>query len=190
LLIYAATLKEWVKNTLSHDRNRAPFTIKGLELNDLGVEIPLADKRKLICSGVIDRLQQDDKGYWWVVDYKTGSPSNIKVNYEEVSQLFDGQKKNDYPLQSLLYALMVYKSKEIKLNEPVNARIIAVKKLSQDFTIGVKKEEVTDNSRLDELYTLVQEHVNNIFNPLLPFAQTEHIQNCTICSFNTFCRRV
>jgi CRISPR/Cas system-associated exonuclease Cas4 (RecB family) len=190
LLIYAATLKEWVKNTLSHDRNRAPFTIKGLELNDLGVEIPLADKRKLICSGVIDRLQQDDKGYWWVVDYKTGSPSNIKVNYEEVSQLFDGQKKNDYPLQSLLYALMVYKSKKINLNEPVNARIIAVKKLSTDFTIGVKKEEVTDNSRLDELYALVQEHVNNIFNPLLPFAQTEHIQNCTICSFNTFCRRV
>ena len=94
-----------VKKVIRIDEAYTPFTLLGTEIGkggSLSRLFPLADGRKVLIGGVIDRI--DRKGYdTRIIDYKTGS---WDATISGIEQLFDpsNPKRNAIAMQLITYA--------------------------------------------------------------------------------------
>ena len=56
------------------------------------------------------------------------------------------------------------------------------------MSILYENQPVTGNS-MDDFEIVLTQILSNIFNPELPFRQTEHPDNCEYCPFKIICNR-
>ena len=192
-LIHAKVIASYLKQLLRLDLAYTPFRMEGMELKvqeTLDIETP-AGRIRLNLGGTIDRL--DKKGDTLrIVDYKTGgSPKKP----ESISQLFTrGQNRPGYIFQTFLYAAIVCRRQSLKV---APALLYIHKAASDTYTpiieMGAPRQPkipVTDFSEYDlefryQLNALLQE----IFNPAIPFTQTEDDKRCAYCDFRGICHR-
>ena len=136
----------------------------------------------------IDRLA----GFTRIIDYKTGQVKNQEVKLEEINLL----REHDSPaklLQLLTYAWMFRKMNPIKDSGPdeLVSGIVSLRFASKyliNATIG--KDEKLSESRLSEFEAVLTEVLEEIFNPQIPFSQTENLEICSYCAFQKICNRV
>lgn len=166
------------------DQKYTPFSILGLEFPINGT---LSLERENICiniSGIIDRLQQKD-GEHIIIDYKTGYEEN---SFKNLSELF--HDKNKHIFQIFVYSLL-YSQKE--KDKPIIPSLLYTQQITKEnyspiLTYNDKPINDFNKFKID-FKNLLSEKIDELFNPNIPFQQTETIQNCKYCNFKERCNR-
>lgn len=186
LYLVGEILRSYVKQTLKVDRQFTPFEYVSAEYrfvkpyqvnNDLRVNF----------KGSIDRVDQVGGGYR-VIDYKTGTGL---TDFKEISQLFDASKNNrpHQILQLFVYGLFYLMENP---GVPVSPAVYYLRSVYKDFdpTIRFDKHPISDISvYLPEFKEQFDALLTEIFDPNVPFTQTQNPKSCQWCAFRALCER-
>ena len=190
--INAAVVTRYIKQLLEKDALYAPFTYVGSEqpvFEDINIQTPRGVIKSRI-GGIIDRMDSKD-GTLRIVDYKTGGTATSPVNVEAL--FLPDKKRSNYIFQTFLYAAIMCQ----KQTQKVAPSLLYIHKAAKEeyspvITMGESrmKEEVNDFGQYEEEFReLLKELLEEIFQPELPFTQTEIKEKCVYCDFKSLCRR-
>ncbi|TAJ10494.1 PD-(D/E)XK nuclease family protein [Marinilabiliaceae bacterium JC017] len=184
-------LKRYLRKFIEQEIKQAPVTIVDLE-KKVEWNYSVCPDLTISLGGIIDRVDEKN-GTIRIMDYKTGSG---EAHFKEVEDLFDTtkHKKNKAVFQTLLYALILRHSEN--LHRPMQPGIIWVKNLfKHDYSTDVLQKD-RKNKQLIYLDTVIDEFEQNlnqlirdIYNPDIPFAQTDDPLKCTYCPYRPLCNR-
>lgn len=192
-LVHAQVIGFYIRQLLRHDLQYAPFEIYGMEQKVAEeVEIPTAyGSLKLKIGGTIDRLDAKE-GILRIVDYKTGGSPKIPENIEQLFTPAEGRP--GYIFQTFLYASIMSRKQTMK----VAPSLLYIHRASSDSYSPViemgpsrkPKTPITDFSPYEKKFReRLMDLLKEIFNPDLPFTQTEIRKNCDYCEFRQLCGR-
>lgn len=178
-------LRDYIKQTLHIDKRFAPFEYIGSEYR-FNIAHKASNKLSVNLKGSIDRIDKSENTIR-VIDYKTGSG---KLNFAEIKEIFDGTKtkRPSHILQVFIYAL-AYKNG----NLPISPAIYYLRSIFNDSFDPriVHGKTAIDNIEylMEEFIKNLNELINEIFDPSVPFNQTENNEACKWCEFKEVCRR-
>lgn len=191
-LINSAVIVRYLKQLLKHDSAYAPFTFEESEMEvyeEVTVHSPVGDFTTRI-GGFIDRMDSKD-GVLRIVDYKTGGSPDAPNSLD--SLFVPDKKRSGYIFQTFLYACIMSKLSPQKI---APALLYIHRAASDDYSpiIKIKEdkvvEEVTDFSIYEARFReKLQELLDEIFHPDIPFTQTEIEEKCTYCDFKAMCKK-
>jgi CRISPR/Cas system-associated exonuclease Cas4 (RecB family) len=192
LMIAREVFIKYVKEILSFDQKNGAFRVIGLEKEYLaGITVDTAQgKLEVALKGVIDRMDIKD-GVVRLLDYKTGK--DIK-KVSSIASLFDREDKNrnKAAMQTLLYAYF-YQHSHPENRLPIKPGIFNIKEIYHpQFSpfLVMEKEEITDyRDFAGEFEAGLKGLLAEIFNPEVPFSQTEDEKKCTYCAYKEICGR-
>ncbi len=141
-------------------------------------------------AGIADRIDRLDDGTLRVVDYKTGSPH---LEFEGLETLFRGEGKQRLPniLQTLLYAMMLYRSRGVDA-VPTLYYVRSMHREDYDPTLWDREERLRGapyTHYAARFEALVRETLGELYDPDVPFRQCEDPKACLYCDFNAICKR-
>ena len=192
-LINSAVITRYLKQLLENDLRYTPFTFVGSEQpvqGDVEIRTPKGIIKSRI-GGIIDRLDSKN-GTLRIVDYKTGGDADTPPN---VKSLFTPDKKrSNYVFQTFLYAAIMCRKQSLKVAPSLlYIHRAATETYSPVIQMGEPrkpKEPVEDFSIYEtEFRERLQVLLEDIFNPEIPFTQTEVVEKCTYCDFKALCKR-
>lgn len=138
-----------------------------------------ADKRIVQFKGKIDRIDSIDE-VPCIIDYKTGRVEKKDVSFKKMEDVFKSGKGKAF--QVLFYAYLYAAETNIP---QIQTGIISLSSLKNGYIANtVTREEIV--SFESNLIQLMQE----IFDPSIPFSQTDDDNNCQYCDFKTVCNRL
>ena len=185
-LINFQVICEMLKRLIRYDADNAPFSVCGLEwkvyesfeLLDSGVSLKL--------GGIIDRLQEKN-GKMYILDYKTGGRAKSVKSFEE---LFEN--KENRPAH--IFQTFIYASVQCRMtsNQVIPALLYMQEAAKEDYSpvIQYAGNEVEDFHLLNpDFEILLENKLNDLFNPIIPFEQTPVVGNCRYCDFKEMCDR-
>lgn len=188
-LVAREVIRLFVEGILEHDRKYVPFQIEGLERGEWQYFVPIQHAPgRVILSGKIDRIDRKDNTVR-ILDYKTGRG---ELEFRSIDSLFAEKGRNQAAFQTLIYALL-YKSTATAQDVALVPGLISRQNLFADefrphFTLA--GDEVGDaNKILPEFEVKLKELLEEIFDPSIPFVQTEHTEHCKLCAFKAICYR-
>jgi len=169
---------------LKQEEKRAPFKLLALEEKVAG-NFHLKNGKTVNLGGTIDRTEKKE-GSLRIIDYKTGSTER---KFSETEQLFS-QKDHDGKkaiFQTLLYALIKSETTECSTILP---EVISVRELhSKNYSTEIywNKDLLTLNSIVESFKESLENTLTDLFNPEIPFTQTENKKSCEYCNFKKHC---
>ncbi|MDD4777108.1 MAG: PD-(D/E)XK nuclease family protein [Fermentimonas sp.] len=179
-------LRSYVKQTLKTDRQFAPFTYISSEYR-FNRAYRINDELTVNFKGSIDRIDRVGDSVR-IIDYKTGSG---KTTFTEIPELFDASKsKRPYQiLQVFVYGLFyLLENPATKLSPAV----YYLRDVFKDFnpTVCTNSKPVDNLSAiLPEFREIFDDLIKEIFNPEVPFSQTQNNDNCKWCAFKGICNK-
>ena len=198
-LINREVIITYLHRLLNIDLQLAPFDIVGLEIDvtepmdinagnlhfttNIGGRIDRLDK---ITDSDIDRIR--------VIDYKTGRASNSQI--KSINDIFDSanlNKHSDYFLQAFTYSNIVRNSAKYNPQQlAVSPALLFIQNAtanSYDPTLCIDKVPVKDIARFgDDVHNMLQDKINEMFNPDITFKPTSAPEICTTCPYKGLCR--
>lgn len=194
-VVVREVIKRLVLRIIERDKLYAPFYVEGLEQEGLTARLAIPSQPGYcIISGTIDRVDVKDE-LIRIIDYKTGKDD---LNFSSVSLLFEreGKKQNKAAFQTLFYALL-YKHNLPEGWKHGAFRIMPVlinrmNLFDEDFEYGLRmnKEILRDATAiLPEFETLLKALLNELFDPAVPFTQTNRQESCQYCPYKSICSR-
>lgn len=195
----AAMIEKYILRILRYDQSLAPFVYVGSERRILSV-FPLSDGRRVRLKGYIDRLDEVDRSLR-IVDYKTGTEK--KMQFATPADLFDrdkGLNRQSAVMQVLIYAWMLH-TENLTRSLPLRPSIYYVRSLFKDAfdpSIYTKEEgQRTYGLLIDDFvgqclpdFEIAMRHVlDELFDPRIPFVQTDEEKSCSYCTFRELCGR-
>lgn len=192
-LLIAQVIFKYIKGVLESDKKHAPFTY-------ISGEKKYTSRLKtrwgaINLKGFIDRIDAKE-GSIRIIDYKTGSGS---LEFKDWSDLFahepESGKQADHVLQTLLYGYLYKGQTELKRITPA---IIYTKHIfSQDSSpLIVYKPDRNTKHVIDNYFDVEVDFlsgltncVEEIFDPKIPFQQTQIPNRCKYCDFKNICNR-
>lgn len=193
-LIAYDIVRKMAARILAMDAHYAPFEIVSLEReSDLGyslmLPVPVAeDAVRVRLKGIIDRVDRKD-GLVRVLDYKTGRDEK---KIKSITSLFDRDdlQRNKAAMQALFYALL-YISQAEEAGERITPGLVNAKELfGQDFDprLILDKHPIDDFRPYQAEFTeALTQLLAELFNPDVPFGQTEDTKKCDYCPFVGLC---
>jgi hypothetical protein len=186
-------LKKYIDRILILDQQFAPFQILSLE-DEYRIQIPISGDRKVNIKGLIDRVDRAN-GTIRILDYKTGKAD---LFFKDIESLFEkeGKNRNKAAFQTLLYCLF-YEDKT-KAAEAISPGVYSLKEFfHNNFACmlarkeGRAKPEPVDDYRVykEEFTNALQEMLEEIFDPKIPFDQVENQDACRTCLYAEICHR-
>lgn len=197
-LIHRKVISRYIIRLLQHDCIYAPFKLEGSEIK---IREPFllnctdGNTLSLCLGGTIDRMDSKE-GILRIVDYKTGGIPQKTTNLE--SLFLPSEKRSGYIFQTFLYAFIMWHQEQKKgtLRSVLPCLMYIHKASSDEYSATIelgesrKKETVTDFSVYEnDFRILLQQLLQEIFNPDIPFTQTEIISKCEYCDFKSLCKR-
>lgn len=142
----------------------------------------------------IDRIDQvtdtDGVTTMRIIDYKTGDEKTKIKNLEE---LFDNKVKSRAKgiLQLLIYCnfhcFCEGKEKPIK---PLIYKIRDIKNAKEQFNLKIDDLIIENYQDYNEQFMeFLKQKINELFDPSIPFTQTDDPNNCNFCNFKMICQR-
>lgn len=162
------------------------LSITAVETDKFEIPVPIevdGTKKSIRLNGYFDRLD-DRNGMPRIVDYKTGS--KVELNSKAIANpemLFDNADKKAN-LQGLIYALLYLTHYP---NSKVEVGFYHLKELNKGMKMV--SEEPLAKADLKPFEELLMEKIAEIYDPSVPFTQTEHVKNCEYCPFAGICER-
>lgn len=199
-IIQRDMLIKFMQQILNQDREIAPFNIIALETDNkenytIGFPVRVGDQERQVgIKGKIDRLDEIN-GSVRVIDYKTGRDA---LGFPDVPALFDREndKRNKAAFQTLCYTLLYDKVQQPEV--PVIPGLYSRSNLfSSPFEYrlsskqnGSKYAPIVDYRQVKEPYeNHLQQLLEELFNPEVPFNQTDDLKQCSYCSYKGICQR-
>ena len=191
-LINSEVIVRYLRQLLKHDYAYAPFTFEASEkdvFEEVSIHTPNGDLTTRI-GGVIDRMDSKD-GILRIVDYKTGGSADKS---QSIDSLFMRDKnRSGYIFQTFLYASIMSRLSQQRI---APALLYIHRAAADDYSpiIRIKEdkevEEVLDFSIYEGKFReKLQELLEEIFHPDIPFTQTDVEEKCTYCDFKAMCRK-
>lgn len=196
-LIAFEVIKEYMQRILAYDEKNTPFDILGIEATDYFVDFPiemLNGSAKVGLKGIIDRIDKYDETIR-VLDYKSGRDGR---NFGPMFDLIDGtSNKRNKAVFQLFYYCLLYKENHKGLEHNIQPGLFNSKDLFDDQfdtlltqIVDRKKKQVISYADFEEEFNEVIRHLlTEIFNPGIPFTQTDDEKKCTYCAYRQICRR-
>lgn len=191
-LIHLQVITSYLRQLLRNDLKYAPFCMEGVEQKIAEImEIDtIQGKMRLKIGGTIDRLDSKE-GTLRIVDYKTGGTPKTPDNIEQL--FIPASGRPNYIFQAFLYAAIMCHKQTLK----VAPALLYIHKAASDnylptIEIGPARNRVLVNDFSiyePEFRSRLQALLQDIFNPSIPFTQTEDEKRCTYCDFRNLCRR-
>lgn len=144
-----------------------------------------------VVGGKIDRVDRKDNRVR-VIDYKTGKD---KLNFDSIASLFARDAgRNKAAFQTLLYALLYQENFSGQGHAPsvTPGLINRMNLFDEKFSFGLKlgKETIEDVAPiLPEFRARLKDLFEEMFNPDVPFDQTDDLENCRTCPYGQICYR-
>jgi CRISPR/Cas system-associated exonuclease Cas4 (RecB family) len=189
-VVVKEVVKTFLRKILERDQEYAPFEIRMLEDN-FNEKIELASGKAVKIGGKIDRADIKE-GTVRVIDYKTGKDD---LTFDSIESLFDGEgRHNKAAFQTMLYSY-VYSINHGAASERIKPGLMNRNNLfGSDFKFGLKigrsKEPMEDvRMLLPEFAERLKSVVEELYNPEIPFRQTNNVKSCMWCSYRALCRR-
>ena len=182
------------KHILDMDANYAPFEVVSLEReSDVGYvmvyPVPMdGTTLRVTLKGVIDRVDRKD-GTVRVLDYKTGRDEK---KIKSIASLFDRNdpQRNKAAMQAMLYALL-YASQATSADERITPGLVNAKELFEqtfDPRLIIDQHPVDDFEPYQAEFTqALTQLLKELFDPQVPFDQTEDTKKCDYCPFVKLC---
>lgn len=192
-------LQRYMQQILKIDEESAPFTLISLEKEkrySAGISIDTIEgKQTVVLRGIIDRVDKQN-GTVRLIDYKSGLDAK---NFPDVASLFDRDHKsrNKAAMQTLFYGL-IYQATHPQNTTPLKPAIFNLREmflddfnpylqLKQPYKTGV---EVNDYGDFEEDYRAgLKSLLEDMYNPEIPFDQTEDLKKCSYCPYKEICGR-
>jgi len=187
-VLLESVIRKLVSRIIQEDKKNLPFTIQGLE-EEVEHKLMLTDGREVLLGGTVDRIDEKD-GSRTIIDYKSGrvdlvsrTHSGIEDTEKYLDAYFtDGKYKSGF--QTYFYMLLM----KLTSDQPVKGAIYELKKLGDGKKYLRKGETMSDemgSTYQGKLQNLIQE----ILDPSVPFDQTENLTKCSYCPYTTICER-
>lgn len=191
-LLNRHVIVSYLMNQLTADAELCPMTILGVEIERyLDIEVPSARRFTTRIGGIIDRYDRittPTGSLLRIVDYKTSTRPHKANSLED---LFD--KSNAHRPYHILQAFYYSDVVSATEHEPISPALAYIKQTSAGSSPAIKigKEEITDfaSQVKDEYHEMLVSTIAEIFNPDVPFSQTDNVHHCEFCDFRTFCGR-
>lgn len=198
LLIIKEVILKYLNYILAYDEQKTPFEIVQMEGSQAFYYQMLFSRKgesiKAGISGIIDRIDRSGNELI-IIDYKTGKADKEFRNLDELfCEKSDDRKKAVF--QIFLYGLLVkanhtYQTMEIR---PAIYDIRKMYKKSFEPWLKIKTKEGESELRgpafktwLDDFEKNLRKLFEEIFDPDIPFRQTEISENCNYCSYQAIC---
>ena len=185
-LLTRQIMQRLVAKILKLNQEQAPFTLKGLEKADLDYQIALADGKKVKLSGTVDRI--DEKaGITRILDYKTGrvklaSAASLKKPVADyVAQYFTNPDLKS-GFQGYFYGLLMRK----ELTGEFQIGILGMRELNKG-TQWLQGGRLIAPDYLQAFEEQLKGMVQEIYDPTIPFKQTEDLKHCGHCPYSRIC---
>lgn len=192
-LIHSKVIASYLRQLLRNDLQYAPFFMEGMEkdvYDVLDIAIP-SGKLSIKIGGTIDRLDIKDDTLR-IVDYKTGGTPKTP---ESIEQLFTpADNRPNYIFQTFLYAAILCRKQALK----VAPSLLYIHRAASDsyspvIEMGAPRQPKVPVNNFtfyeDEFRERLQELLQEIYNPELPFDQTENTKRCEYCDYRSLCKR-
>jgi RecB family exonuclease len=183
--------KTYILKAIDHDlatiQSGQTISIVGLE-RELTEELKIESgetQRIVKLKGKADRIDQLPDGTIRVIDYKTG---NAKKNFEIKSKEDFEDTKADNAFQLLFYHLLYSDKQGSAQTEPMGF-YLRPKEIERKIIVSEDKVRLEGPELRDYVEDLVTELLIQLFDPNLPFEQTEDEHRCKYCDFSGFCQR-
>ncbi|HLP05273.1 MAG TPA: PD-(D/E)XK nuclease family protein, partial [Paludibacter sp.] len=192
-LLIASVLRKYILQVLKIDKKRAPFRYIASE-EACNYQLPIFGGRLSVnLKGFIDRIDEKD-GHLRIIDYKTGKG---KLEFKSLPEVFEHNKENrqKFVLQTFLYALFYKKNAG---DRKIIPGIYYLRNLFDDsFDTELRhkpdrsiNQPVTDFSIFEEEFcSHLTSCLEEIFDPSIPFVQTENSKACQYCPYTGICNR-
>jgi len=189
-LLVASVLRKYIMQVLKIDKMYAPFRYISSE-EHCRIKYPIQNGELIVnLKGIIDRIDEKE-GVLRIVDYKTGSG---KLEFKSLENGFEQNIENrpKYVLQTFLYCILYKENAEGK---PIKPSIYYIRDLFKDnFESELNNKEtnikVTDFQEYEfEFKKYLTNCLEEIFNPEIPFVQTENVKLCQYCPYIGVCNR-
>jgi hypothetical protein len=176
-----------VKRLIEFDSRRTPFTLHGLEY-PVSSGFMLGNGVKLKIGGIIDRLEEKD-GCFYISDYKTGGKGKTYKTLEDLFIAKDNRASHIF--QTFVYASALLQKENFDL--PIIPALVYMQEAGkEDYSpvIQYNKVPISDFKELNpEFESLLKQTIDELFNPSVPFQQTEITGICEYCDFKEMCGR-
>ncbi len=196
-IILSNVLKEYACKVLEIDRRFCPYTITGLE-QPLGGFIKLPGNepaKEIMLGGNADRMINCN-GKIVIIDYKTGGRSETITGMDK---LFTSEHGKDlrYAFQIFFYCYLFLLTNKGSNVQPAVYFLREMFDEKFDPAIGIKEPETKNNLNpisdfspfMQEFEEKLQQLLLEIYEPTIPFTQTNQHKFCQFCSFSEVCRR-
>lgn len=194
LLVIREVIRGYMDMVLKVDEGRLPFQIVDLENSkDVSALFQVAPHLDIKLYGILDRVDLKD-GLYRIVDYKTGKDES---GFQSVEGLFsrDMGMNNKAVLQTLFYSWIFSKKYPDRTRfEPV---LYILRKMYestyQPLLLERGSGKLLDEEQLPDMLNRFEEGFTEVmqemFQPDIPFDQTEDEAKCSTCPYNVLCRR-
>lgn len=180
-------IKKLTGQFLIDEESEAPVFINSLEkkLEDIEFKFEFKGNHETTkLNGTIDRIDTMD-GIIRIIDYKTGNVGklNIKGDLQDTDFV-----KNKEVFQLLFYAYLL--KEEMLAEKNFKLGIYPFKNLSDKLNfVKIGNEEILTLDMLDEFEKILSSLMNDIFDPDVPFTQTDDEKMCKYCLHKNICER-
>lgn len=183
-------IRKYVEKVLERDAKLTPFQYVRSEL-PVHCDFKLSGGDYIQLKGFIDRIDSVENQIR-IVDYKSGSGTSV---FTSIESLFDKSEKDRAKavMQVFMYAWMY---ETVTGNKHIRPGIYYMRTLfSETFDSGVynriergKNEYVRDfEEYTSDFESALRICLDEIFNPDVPFTQTENEKICAYCPFKDIC---
>ena len=198
-LLIAHVIRKYILQILRTDKQHAPFCYAGSE-ERCHIRYSISGGKQINLKGFIDRVDEKE-GHVRILDYKTGSGSLDFKSFDEVFE-HNNEKRPKYVLQTFLYGILYKedeKSKAFAQNKAITPGIYYMRDVfKEDFKtqLHYKSKErdideyISDFAMYEDEF---REHLTacleEIFDPAIPFMQSESTKPCQYCPYKGVCNR-
>lgn len=193
-LIIMKVMNRYLQKIIETDMKIAPFRLISTErLYSRELDIRAGtESMKINLGGKIDRVDRLGETLR-VIDYKTG---DAKTGFQNLESLFDPElpNRNGAALQTLIYGWLVSGDQP---DEHIMPGLYVMKSLYNEafdprLSMGGQKQRTLIDSftpLADEFHELLVRFLSSLFDPAVPFKQTENESKCRYCDFANICNR-
>ncbi|WP_296702200.1 PD-(D/E)XK nuclease family protein, partial [Algoriphagus sp.] len=192
-------LQKYLHQILKIDEASTPFKLISLEKEKrytAGLSIETSEGEQTVSlKGIIDRVDEHN-GSVRLIDYKSGQDNKT---FPDVNSLFDREHKtrNKAVMQTMFYGL-IYQETNPQNTLPLKPAIFNLREMFGDdfnpylqFKLPRKEGAVVNDYRQfeEEYKTGLKALLEDIYNPEIPFDQTEDVKKCEYCPYREICGR-
>jgi hypothetical protein len=189
-ILIAGNLQTYLEQMLQNDMNFVPFAILDLEGHyEAFFQVRVNEtKQQIKLGGVVDRIDRTKDGIR-IIDYKTGR--NLSLRFKDFGEFYDREKakRPKEIFQTLVYSEIYRRSTGNSLLQP------AIYKIDEFFNDDFRPE-IRQNGQVVNYSDLADDFVKNLEGLLEEmmsatnvYEQTNNLDHCSVCPYNSICRR-